>query len=167
MTQPPAPRPTATVAVQVDAAPAIAFDLFTRELDLWWRRTPRYRHAGDLPGIVFLEPFVGGRLGERWRDGDQEREFVIGTVTAWDPPRRVAFTWRNATFAPSEETDVEVTFAAVGEGTLVTVRHHGWESLRPDHPARHGADDGELARQVGLWWGEQLRVLRSRTRGGR
>ena len=58
------------------------------------------------------------------------------------------------------KTDVEVTFTAMGESTLVTVRHRGWESLRADHPARHGEADAALQRSVGLWWGEQLTSLR-------
>jgi hypothetical protein len=66
----------------------------------------------------------------------------------------------NATFALLEQTEVEVMFAKTGAFTLVTVRHRGWEALRPDHPARHGADDEALQRVIGLWWGEQLTSLR-------
>lgn len=53
-----------------------------------------------------------------------------------------------------------MTFTATGTGTLVTVRHRGWETLRQDHPARHGMADAEFARSVGMWWGEQLTALR-------
>ena len=85
---------------------------------------------------------------------------TLGTVRVWQPGERFVYSWRNATFAPLEETKVEVTFAAVGSGTLVTVRHRGWERLRKDHPARHGLDDVAFARSLGLWWGEQLSALR-------
>ncbi|HEX5054127.1 MAG TPA: SRPBCC domain-containing protein [Planctomycetota bacterium] len=155
-----APAATATVAVRVAAAPAVAFDLFTREIDRWWLRGPKYRHAGRAAGSIRIEPNLGGRVVETWRDGDEQREFELGRVTAWQPPERLAFTWRNATFAPLEQTAVDVHFAAAGDGTLVTVRHSGWLSLRRDHPARHGMADAEFARSVGMWWSQQLTALR-------
>lgn len=153
---------TATVAVRVAAAPEIAFDLFTREIDSWWRRGPRFRHATGSDARISIEPRRDGAVRETWHENGAERHFELGRVTAWAPPHRLCFTWRNATFAPAEDTDVEVTFAAVGAGTLVTVRHRGWTRLRPDHPARHGMDDTALSRSVGLWWGDQLTALRER-----
>ena len=156
----------ATVSVRVAAAPAVAFDLFTRDLDLWWRRGPKYRHAGHHGGTITIEPRQGGRVYERWRDERGEQQFEIGSVLCWEPPQRLAWSWRNATFAPVERTEVEVTFAAAGDGTLVTVRHRGWEALRDDHPARHGHVGAAFARFLGLWWGEQLTALRERTASG-
>ena len=161
MTSPPPPAATATVAVRVSVPPAAAFTAFTAEIDRWWRRTPKYRQAGGAPdAAITIEPRVGGRVFETWRDGGGAREFVLGTVRVWQPGERLVYSWRNATFAPLEETEVEVTFAAVGSGTLVTVRHRGWDALRKDHPARHGMDDVAFARSLGLWWGEQLSALR-------
>jgi uncharacterized protein YndB with AHSA1/START domain len=149
--------------VRVAAAPAVAFDLFTREIDQWWRRGPKYRHAGSAAGRIAIEPGAGGRVFETWRDGGGgERSFEIGRITVWEPPHRLAFGWRNEEFAAAERTEVEVTFVAVGAGTLVTVRHRGWETLRKDHPARHGLDDAAFARMLGLWWSELLEQLRRR-----
>lgn len=153
---------TATVAVRVAATPEVAFELFTREIDSWWRRGPKFRHASAPGARITIEPRTGGAVCETWRDNDTERRFDLGRVTTWAPPHRLCFTWRNATFAPAEDTDVEVTFAAVGTGTLVTVRHRGWTGLRADHPARHGMDDTALSRSVALWWGDQLTALRER-----
>ena len=155
------PAATATVAVRVRVPPAAAFALFTAEIDRWWRRGPKYRHAGRAPdAAIAIEPKVGGRVYERWREGEQAREFVLGTVRVFEPAARLVFSWRNATFAPLEDTEVEVTFAAVSSGTLVTLRHRGWETLRKDHPAKHGMDDAAFARSLGLSWGEQLSALR-------
>ncbi len=154
---------TATVAVRVATTPTVAFDLFTRETDSWWRRGPKFRHATGADARITIEPRLHGAVFETWRDEGAERRFDLGRVTAWDPPHRLCFTWRNATFAPAEGTEVDVTFVATGPGTLVTVRHRGWTSLRPDHPARHGMDDAALSRSVGLWWGDQLTALRERT----
>lgn len=157
------PAATATVAVRVDVAPAAAFRLFVEEIDRWWRRGPKFRHAGAAPGVLSIEPRLGGRVVETWRERGEQRSFELGRVTAWEPPTRLRFDWRNATFAPLEQTEVEVTFAAAGasgSATLVTVRHFGYEALRPDHPARHGEDDAGLQRMIGLWWGELLTALR-------
>lgn len=151
---------TATVTVRVDVAPAVAFEVFTAEIDRWWRRGPKYRHAGAAPGSIHLEPRLGGRVYEQWRDADGDHHFELGRVELWQPPARLRFSWRNATFAEPERTEVEVEFAASGSGTLVTVRHRGFEQLRQDHPARHGQDDVAVARMLGLWWGEQLTAMR-------
>jgi len=151
---------TATVAVRVAVPPAVAFAVFTEQIDEWWRRGPKFRHAGMHAGQIAIECRRDGRVYERWDDGGAEREFELGRVLRWEPPHRFAFSCRNATFAPVERTEVEVEFAAQGSGTLVTVRHRGWEALRQDHPARHGMADDALARSVGLWWGDQLTSLR-------
>ena len=160
------PAATATISVRIVAPRAIVFVLFTREIDRWWRRGPKFRHAGGHDGSIGIEPRLGGRVFERWREDGQLREFELGTVLVWQPPERLTFTWRNATFTPLEQTEVEVTFAEVGSGTLVTVRHRGWEALRDDHPARHGLTGAAFARTLGLWWGDQLTALRERMRPG-
>jgi uncharacterized protein YndB with AHSA1/START domain len=49
-------------------------------------------------------------------------------VTAWDPPRRVAFTWHPG-HSEAEAMDVEVRFTAEGEGTRVDLEHRGFERL--------------------------------------
>jgi uncharacterized protein YndB with AHSA1/START domain len=153
-------EPTATVAVRVDVAPARAFELFVHEIDHWWRRGPEFRHSGAAVGALRIEPRLHGAITETWPHAGGERTFELGRVTVWEPPARFAFTWRNATFAPHELTDVEVTFTATGRATLVTVRHRGYEALREDHPARHGMDDAALQRAIGLWWGRLLSSLR-------
>jgi uncharacterized protein YndB with AHSA1/START domain len=151
------------VAVRVAAAQAVAFDLFTREIDAWWRRGPKFRHAGSNAGTITIEPRAGGRVFERWREGGTEHEFDLGTVLVWQPPERLVFSWRNATFAPLETTEVDVTFVTIGSGTLVTVRHRGFGALRDDHPARHGLVGAAFARNLGLWWGDQLTAMRERS----
>jgi hypothetical protein len=70
----------------------------------------------------------------------------------------VAIESRNANFAPAETTEVHLVAAA--GGTFVTVEHHRWATLRPDHPARHGLEEAEHSRELGLWWGQLLSSLR-------
>jgi hypothetical protein len=47
-------------------------------------------------------------------------------------------TWRQATFAPCQSTQLDVRFEAVGDQTRVTVEHRGWDEIPQDHVARHG-----------------------------
>jgi len=149
----------ATVSVSVAVAQATAFDVFTRETDLWWRRGPRFRFS-RRPGILSFEPSLGGRLFEAFpsESGTHVRE--VGRVTVWEPPSRLVFTWRNVNFADDESTEVEVLFAPTETGTLVTVQHRGWGALRADHPARHGLQGADFSRMIGMWWGELMTGLR-------
>lgn len=151
------------VVVRLAATREVAFDVFTRELDGWWRRGRKFR-MGE-PSTMSLEPGVGGRLTERWTEAGTTHAREIGSVTVWDPPRRLVLTWRAANFEPSDpSTEVEVTFERAighsGEGTLVTLEHRGWSRVRADHPVRHGEAPGAFIRRMGLWWGDLASALR-------
>jgi uncharacterized protein YndB with AHSA1/START domain len=151
---------TARVSVSLAVSPPAAFEIFTAEIDRWWRRGIKFRHAGRRRGFIRLEPFVGGRLFESI-DGDQGPLVIeVGRISVWDPPRHLAFSWRNANFGPEEHTAVDVTFAATSLGTLVCVTHRGFAALRPDHPARHGLVGAPFNRMIGLWWSDQMNSLR-------
>lgn len=146
------------VTVSVPVGPEQAFAIFTQEIDLWWRRGPRFRAAGGARALIAIEPRVGGRVFESL--GDDGAVHSIGEVLAWEPPARLLFWWRAVNFAPAEHTEVEVTFRAVGTGTHVTVLHRGWAALRPDHPVRHGQAPAAFIAMMGRWWGDQLSALR-------
>lgn len=162
MTGPAPSGDEARVSVTVAVEPAEAFDVFTREIDLWWRRGPKFRLAGHHPGTLIFEPGVDGRIFETFETAAGGRVHEVGRVTVWEPPARLVFTWRNANFSPDERTEVEVGFEATGVGTLVTVRHRGWSAIRSDHPARHGLDGAAFIRMNALWWGDQMTSLRER-----
>ena len=152
----------ATVTVTVAVEPSEAFAIFTRDIDLWWRRGPRFRNITGDRGLICIEPGLNGRVFESYGSGQDESIIEIGRTKVWDPPHRLLFEWRNSNFAPTEHTEVEVLFAASASGTRVTVVHRGWSALRSDHPARHGLQDAEFIRMIGLWWGDQMRSLRER-----
>ncbi len=156
----PPPGDSARVSVAVAVRPEDAFEVFTTEIDLWWRKGPAYRIQGKRPGRLFFEPRLEGRLFETVELPSGPRTFEVGRVTAWDPPRRLELEWRGVNFAPHEKTFVEVTFEPRGEGTLVTVRHHGWSALPDDHPVRHGRTGAAFAREIGLWWGALMTSFR-------
>lgn len=150
----------ARVSVSVAVPPDVAFEVFTNEIDRWWRRGPRFRQAGHRAGFIRLEPGVGGRLFEAIESGDDEHVIEVGRVQVWEPPSRLMFTWRNSTFSADQSTEVEVIFTPTSGGTLVTVTHSGWASLPADHPARHGLPTAAFVRSIGLWWADQATSLR-------
>ena len=145
----------ATVTVAVD--PDEAFLLFTRDINLWWRRGPRFRNAPGDKGIICVEPRLGGRVFESYdldvAVGGGKCVVEVGRSKVWDPPNRLLFEWRQVNFAPHEQTEVEVLFKPSASGTRVTVIHCGWSHLRADHPARHGLQSSEFIRMIALWWG--------------
>jgi uncharacterized protein YndB with AHSA1/START domain len=151
----------ARVSVRVEVEPAEAFRVFTREIDLWWRRGARYRASGAATGgILHLEPHLGGRLLESYDSPAGPHVMETGRVTAWEPPARLVLEWRGVNFAPDEATEVEVVFEPSGGATLVTLTHRGWSRIRPDHPARHGLETAAFVRMLGLFWGDLLTSLR-------
>lgn len=150
----------ARVAVLVAVPRAVAFRVFTEDIDVWWRRGYKYRVAGRRRGSIRLEPGLGGRLFEAYETADGPRISETGRITLWEPPSRLVFEWRAVNFEPGERTEVEVSFEARAGGTLVTVTHRGWSAIRPDHPARHGFDVAPFIRMMGLWWGDLMTSMR-------
>ncbi len=154
----PASRETARVTTFVAVHPDDAFDVFTSEIDRWWRRGPRFRHSRRMEGELAFDGGAGGRLVERTAGGEV---FVIGRVLAWEPGARLVFEWRASNYAPGEWTEVEVRFQAARGGTRVVLEHRGWEALRRDHPARHGQQDAVFSQRIGLWWADLLTAYRT------
>jgi uncharacterized protein YndB with AHSA1/START domain len=150
----------AKVSVFVAVTPEDAFDVFTREIDLWWKQGPAYRIAGKRRGSLFVECELGGRLFETFELSTGPKTIEVGKVTAWEPPTRLALEWRAVNFKPHEKTFVEVTFEPSNDGTLVTVRHYGWSALPDGHPARHGLVGPAFSRMMGMWWGSLMTSLR-------
>jgi uncharacterized protein YndB with AHSA1/START domain len=110
--------------VRVKASPDQAFRRFTEGLATWWPLRSHSVGQADAETVV-MEPRVGGRIVERLRGG---REVVWGTLTAWEPPTRVAFTWHPGR-DPATAQDVEVRFAPEADGTRVELEHRGFERL--------------------------------------
>jgi len=145
--------------------------VFTRELDTWWGRGPRYRFLAPYQGTLVLEPGIGGRL-LHMADAAAGRVFVVGIVEVWEPPHRLALTWRLPNFAPDQATRVSVSFEPAGDGTRVSVTHSGWDAIPAAHPARHGMTDRAFVLFRGHWWADQLtsakrHIERSRAAAGK
>ncbi|MEZ5921903.1 MAG: SRPBCC domain-containing protein [Parvularculaceae bacterium] len=123
------------VSLRVPAAPDESFRIFTEEIGEWWRDNPLFQLTPKGDGYLFFQPGEGGRLVARLANG---KEFEVGRITRWAPPERLSLTWRHATFAPDQQTQVDILFEAVGEETRITVEHRGWDSIPEAHAARHG-----------------------------
>ena len=126
-----------------------AFEVFTAEMSAWWP-LPSHSVGEDSAREVRFEGAVGGRIVEY---GDTGEIAPWGTVSDWDPPTSVSFTWHPGS-DPQQAGQVTVTFTSVGDNTEVELVHSGWER-RPDGiRARTGYDTGwdyVLGRYVTSW----------------
>lgn len=146
------------VALRVRAAPERAFQVFVEEIGAWWRANPLFQTTPRAPGTLAFEPGEGGRLTETLTNG---KVFEIGRITAWEPPHRLQFTWRQANFPPNLRTEVEVRFEAVGEETRVSVEHRGYHQVPAESAARHRFPDAVLLARLGDYWRAQLASLKA------
>lgn len=147
------------VALRVPAAPARAFEAFTREIGSWWLPDPLFQITPHGDGVLAFEPGVGGRLVTRLGNGET---FEIGSISVWEPGRRLVFGWRQASFSPQQSTEVEVRFEAVGTETRVSIEHRAWDTIPQRHAARHGFPEHVTLQRVADWWRGSLGALRAR-----
>ena len=150
-------RVTTVVAVDAHAA----WEVFTDDVDLWWRRGPRFRWRHDRHGVLRFEGGAGGRLVETV-EGDPGEDFEVGRIRVWEPGKRLVFEFKVLRFEAGESTEVEVTFESAADGTRVSVEHRGWDALPKDHPVRHGLEGAAFDAMMGAFWGDLLLSARWR-----
>jgi len=133
------PQRTPNVAhhVVVNAPIERAFAVFTEQFGAI---KPREHNLLAVPiAETVLEPRVGGHIYDRGVDGSVCR---WARILAFEPPRRLVFTWDiGATWQletdPAKASEVEVRFTAQSaQRTLVEIEHRhldrhgpGWQSL--------------------------------------
>ena len=117
--------------------PDRAFTAFTAEMASWWPLATHSVGGDDAVGET-VDGRVGGQITEHLRDGSTS---VWGTITAWEPPGHLAFSW-HAGSDPTEPTHVEVSFEAVDGGTRLTLVHTGWERRHDGDRMRGSYDSG-------------------------
>lgn len=144
------------VALRVGASPERAFAAFVDEIGDWWRPDALFQTTPRPPGRLAFEVGDGGRLTETLANG---KVFEIGRISVWDPPRRLIFSWRQASFPPDLETEVEVTFESVGGETRVGIVHRGFDRVPADSAARHGFPDPYLLQRLAEFWRAQLAAV--------
>jgi uncharacterized protein YndB with AHSA1/START domain len=116
-----------TKQIRVDAGPETAFEVFTGRIGEWW---PLEKFS--VFGADATVAFEGERIVERSASGE---ETIWGEVLDFEIAGRVRFTWHPGRPESEEPTEVDVTFAADGDGTLVTLVHGGWDRLSEERRA--------------------------------
>jgi hypothetical protein len=114
------------VEFDLEASPAHAFDVWTSRPSTWWPRSHTITQDPDL--TVVFEPFPGGRIYERGRDGS---EHEWGEIMVWEPPDRVGYSW-HLFFDRSEATEITVTFTGTETGSRIRLEQTGFEKLDRD-----------------------------------
>lgn len=109
------------------------------EIRLWWDQA------------VSLEPKLGGRFEERWRDRLGREVVTAGEVLGFEPPETLKLSWADEDWS----VRTEVTFQLVDYEafTALKLRHSGWDRFGPER----GAD---LMRQHEAGWRRHLDALR-------
>ena len=74
--------------ILVDADPQTAFEVFTTRIAQWWPLAEL-----SVYGAGTTVAFDGGQIVERSSDGTTA---LWGTVTRWEPPGALAFSWSMA-----------------------------------------------------------------------
>jgi activator of Hsp90 ATPase-like protein len=133
----PAAGPIVRKTVIVTAPLAVAFEVFTAQMQTWWPMASHHIGEADCAAVV-IEPRAGGRWFERGVDGV---ECVWGQVLVWEVPRRVVLAWQLSAqfrFDPSIHTEVDVRFVKIDERTTrVELEHRGLEAYGADAMAMH------------------------------
>lgn len=96
-----------------------------------------------------LDPRPGGRLVERWRDGDGREVVTAGDVLDARPPSMLRCSWRDEDWPAATELTIELRPA--GEGTHVRLRHRGWELLGADAERLAAAHRQGWERHLAAW----------------
>jgi len=149
------PEERVVVSTFVEVAPRDAFEIFTRDIDRWWKRSPRYRTLPGQTGKLSFEGSPPARLVER----EAENVTLLGRVLVWEAGSRLVFEWRGGDLR-DDQTQVEVRFEALRNGTRVTLEHRGLGALPARHPARRGFTGEAFEAMFGYFWADLLTGLR-------
>ena len=124
-----------TLVRRIAARPSIVFDALTTPegIRCWW---------GPDGGPVLVaetEPKAGGRFRVRFRMLDDTEHESRGEYLEFDPPRRLAMSWR---WLGDEdrggESRIEIDLRATAEGTELTFTH----AMLHDEETRQSHTDG-------------------------
>jgi len=113
--------------IEVAVPPERAFELFAGRMHDWW---PIGHSISDEPrATIEMEPHAGGWWGQV---GERGTRVQWGKVLEWQPPGRLLLAWQidaQWQFDPGLITELELTFAATGTNTRVTLEHRNLERL--------------------------------------
>jgi uncharacterized protein YndB with AHSA1/START domain len=111
-------------SIEIEASPERVFAAWTdpEQLVAWWGDDQMYRTTGWE-----TDPRVGGKWVSHGTGVDGKAFSVEGEYLQYDPPKRLGFTWIPS-YSSEGRTVVELEFKATATGTLLTVKHSGFES---------------------------------------
>lgn len=119
--------PDVKLEATVPLPPRQAFDVFVQQMDTWWPRQGVFPYSfapeTTRPLHIRFDGREGGRYYETFADGS---EYVIGTISIWNPPLELAYSWRDPAWDGS--TNIRLRFAPADDGTRVTYSQDGFES---------------------------------------
>jgi len=119
--------------IVVEADQDTAFEAFTARIGQWWPVAELSVH-----GAGSTVELAGGQIVERSAGGEIA---IWGSVTTWEPPGELAFTWHPGR-GPDRASQVRVTFTELGDQTRVRLEHSGWEIFDDPAAARAEYDKG-------------------------
>lgn len=108
----------------IPGSAANLFDMFTRDISLWWPFASHSLGRENSESLTFPTK-TGGQIIESLKDGSRH---IWGAVKLYEAPSRVIFSWHPGRPA-HEATEIEVTFEAGGDATKVRLVHRGWRIL--------------------------------------
>ena len=111
-------------SVVVDLGPEEAFEVFTAEMELWYRRGAVAFGSQERAGGLRLEPHLGGRVLRVNEGATGRSETEIGRITVWELGCRLIF-------VDLRETEVDVSFEPEGQSTQVVLEHRCLDRLPP------------------------------------
>lgn len=150
--------PSLSAQVFVEAWPEEAFRTFVEEVGFGLRQ------AGIQPERGRYLRFNQDRAGRfiEVHDAVSDTGVELGRVTAWEPGAHLAFGWRQPDWPAGVSTEVDVRFAPVFDGTLLSVEHAGFERLGSN---RAGGEYGYAWNEAVGWVARRARLSPS-VRGG-
>jgi len=130
--------------IAIAAPPERVWKAWVEEMNHWWKE-PYYNDHERVTGLS-MEPGIGGRYIEKW--GENGEGFLIGNITQWLPPHRLAYTWTQTDWQ-GVITLIQIEFESDGNGgTVMKYQHEGFERLpaelqkTPRGETMHGYDQG-------------------------
>jgi uncharacterized protein YndB with AHSA1/START domain len=147
--------PPVVKTISVRAAPARAFEAFTRDFGHWWPLASHHVRTAPAAVDCVIEPRAGGRIFERDSAG---QETVWATVLAYEPPHRLAISWF-AGKTPDVAQHLELRFAIEGDRTRVELTHSGWEALGEAAQSTRDSYNGGWAIVFGQCYAEYANSL--------
>lgn len=125
-------------SLTIAATPERVWKAWVHEMNAWWTK-PYYNDHDRVTGLS-MDPCLGGKYVEQW--GTNGEGFLIGTITEWLPPLRLAYTWSESGWG-GVVTLVQIALEPDGNGgTHMSYVQSGFERLPEPEKNREGYDYG-------------------------